>query len=149
MRKVVVDIQFFKTEEKVFTPKELAVYDGTHISHYIFKPPFNFLELPDKLKPEAEWVTNNHHGISWDEGLVPVYLFPQILSRLLDNADRIYVKGREKANFVRNAAKKLVIEFPEEPALLKMEPSCFYHISSTCMCALSNVFTLYENFVMQ
>lgn len=147
--KVVVDIQFFRTSDKVLTPKELAIFDGVRAAHYIFKPPFPFHDLSPKLRQQAEWIMENHHAIPWGEGQVPAYLFKPILLRLLNNVEAIYVKGREKADFVRKQTGNSVIELDEEPAVGKMEPSCFYHSTSKCVCALTNVYFLYSNYVME
>lgn len=146
---IVIDIQGFKTSDKTFTPKELATYDGSHISHYIFKAPFKFNCLDAKLQNEAIWLMKNHHCIDWNEGVIPAFLFKQILSRLVKDADMVYVKGREKAEFIRKHITMKVIELDEQPALTPLEPSCLFHKTSKCMCALTNVYHLYNNYSMQ
>lgn len=148
MRNVVIDVQFFKTQEKQFTAKELAAYDGEHFAHYLFKPPFPFNQLQPHLQTQAQWLIRNHHSIPWEEGFVPAHLCGQILCHLVRDAINIFVKGREKANFVRNMTSRAVMELPEEPSLLRMKPSCVYHSSETCMCSLTNVFNLYNSYVM-
>ena len=98
--KIIVDVQGFKTSKTTFTPKELAVFDGVHISHYIFKAPFPFSQLPPDLQKQAEWLINNHHCIAWDEGFTPPHYFQNILRKLADAADDIYVKGKEKTKYM-------------------------------------------------
>lgn len=142
-------MQGFKISAKMFTPKELAVYDGYGISHYIFKAPFPFSTLPQHLQDEATWVMNNHHCIHWDEGFTPAYMFRKILQRLVQDADVVYVKGREKAAFLRNYITKHIIEIEERPALSASKPTCMHHLKSPCYCALSNVYHLHEHYVMQ
>lgn len=145
---VVLDVQGFKISEKRFVPKELAIYDGVHVSHYVFKPPFPFHHLPEKFKSQAVWLTTNHHCLNWSEGFTPHFLFPQILQRLTQDVDHVYVKGCEKAAFIRNSTSKPVIEFDEQPSLRPMNPACFYHNKLSAICALSNVYHLYCTFVM-
>lgn len=146
---VIVDVQGFKISEKTLSPKELAAYDGNTLSHYIFRAPFPFETLPQHFQKQANWLVNNHHCINWDEGFTPVFLFPKIVERLLRDADVVYVKGNEKAKFLRNYTSKHIIEIEEQPALSAAKPSCMYHLKSVCHCALSNVYHLYEHYVMQ
>lgn len=145
---VIIDVQGFKTTDKTFTPKELAAYDGNQICHYVFKPPFHFNSLPDHLKSQATWLQKNHHCIPWDQGFTQVYNFDKIIKSLTDNVDVVYVKGHEKAEFLKNIISKPIQEFDEQPALTKANAHCFYHSENNCVCALSNVFMLYDNFIM-
>ena len=146
---LVVDVQGFKTSANQFTPKELAVYDGNRCSHHIFKPPFPWASLQSEFQKQATWLIRNHHCIAWEEGFTPQFLFSEILRRETRDADAVYVKGLEKSTFIRKHINKPVVEIAEQPALLPMEPSCFYHSNSLCYCALSNVKHLYHTYVME
>lgn len=145
---LVIDVQGFKTSEKDFAPKELAVFDGHRVSHYVFKPPFAFRNLPPTFRQQATWLMHNHHCLDWNEGFTPPFMLPVILQRLTQQADTVYVKGSEKSNYIRRFVSQPVVELPEEPALQAMLPSCFYHHHSLCYCALSNVYYLYKTHVM-
>lgn len=145
---LVLDVQCFKRENNKFIVKELAGYDGERICHFVFKPPFPFNMLSNDLQKQAWWLTKNHHCIEWSSGSTPLHLFGNILQDLTEPADRVYVKGREKAIYLQQFISKSVIELCEEPALSKNPPRCFYHLNNYCMCALSNVFYLYDNFIM-
>lgn len=146
---VVADIQGFKISDKDFSPKELAVYDGKRISHYIFRAPFPFDKLPVHLQNQATWLMHNHHCIHWNEGFTPVFLFPKIIKRLLRDATAVYVKGTEKAKYFKNFTSKTIIEFDLQPSLNTTSPSCIYHLHSVCICALSNVYQLYQSHAMK
>lgn len=146
---LVVDVQFFKTSDKTKTPKELAIFDGLHMSHFVFKPPYQYNLLPEHLKKEADWIVKYHHGIRWEDGHTPLYLFENILKWHVRNAKDVYVKGKEKADFLRKILNQTVIELPEQPRLNSMEPMCLYHSTSPCFCALSNVYYLYNDFFMK
>lgn len=144
-----VDVQGFMTADKTFTPKEVAAYDGIRSSHFVFKAPFPFTLLPQHLQQQATWLMSNHHCIPWSEGFTPVHMFPQILDRLLQDVEVVYVKGREKSDFIRKHTNKQVLEIDEQPALNAMQASCIHHSRSVCYCALSNVYQLYKFYVME
>lgn len=146
---LVLDVQGYKISKNTFTPKELAFYDGIRFSHYIFKPPFPWQMLQPEFKKQAIWVMNNHHCIKWEEGFTPHYYFPQILQRICQKSDAIYVKGLEKAAFIRKFTSTPVHEFGEQPALVAREVSCYYHSNTICYCALTNVKYLFNNYVRE
>lgn len=148
MKMLTLDVQGFMIENKKFIPKELAAYDGNQICHYIFKPPFDIKFLPSNLQKQAAWLIKNHHGILWKEGFTPVHKFTDIIKTLTEKVDQVYVKGKEKAEYIRNYSSKPVIELDEVPPLQKERPTCFYHSESICMCSLTNVYYLYNNCLM-
>lgn len=141
---LVIDVQGFNTSEG-FTPKGLAIYDGTSVSHYIFKQPYSFSNMKPVFQKQATWLMKNHHCIDWHEGFTPLYLFPKIIQRLTQTSETIYVKGREKTIYIRRFVSQPVMDVQEQPALTRMPPSCFYHSATECFCAL---YTLYQNYVM-
>lgn len=143
---LILDIQFFKNGQNKFIPKELAAFNGHRVSHYVFKSPFPFENLPVELRKQNNWLTANLHGLNWTVGFTPFYQFKKIMASLTENEDVIFVKGREKAEFIRKFTRRQVLELPEHPALPDMEPKCFNHIRSTCKCALTNVYYLYDTF---
>lgn len=148
MKSVVVDVQFFKVGAKQLVPKELATFDGEYISHYLFKPPFTFNCLTEEYQNEANWLMNQHHCILWESGFVPVYQLKNIITDLGNAYDVFYVKGTEKATFLKQYTKKPVLELDEQPRLQQATPRCRFHSKIFCMCALTNVYQLYNNFFM-
>lgn len=146
---IIIDIQGFVTSNKVFTPKELAAFDGKKLAHYIFKPPFSFDCLPPHLKTQANYLINNHHCIRWESGFTPVHKFKDILNDITSSFDVIYVKGREKTEYLRGLTAKPIVECAEQPKISLQEPLCFYHSKTSCVCALTNVYNFYENFIMK
>lgn len=146
---LVVDVQCFKLENNKFLVKEFAGYDGAKIFHYVFKPPFNRNCLPPNIQKQVAWLINNHHCIGWNEGHTPAHLFPEILRNMVKDHQNIYVKGLEKARFLEDIIGKPVIVLEDTPALQMSEAKCFCHRKNPCMCALSNVYFLYEHFFMQ
>lgn len=147
--KVIVDVQFFKIADQTLLPKELAAYNGCGVAHYLFRRPYAFHMLPGDLQKQANWLMHNHHCIDWDEGFTPAFQFQSILHRITQGASEVYVKGREKATFLRKYTDTPIIEIEERPALSPSAPACIYHIKSPCYCALSNVYHLYKHYVME
>lgn len=145
---LILDVQGFKIEKNKFIVKEFAAYDGVKICHYIFKPPFPFEMLSPDLQRQAHWLTKNYHCIKWSHGFTPLHLFSKIIQNLTLEVDCVYIKGKEKANYIRQYISKPVLEFADQPSLIMSTVKCFYHSNIKCMCALSNVFYLHENFVM-
>lgn len=148
MIQLVLDVQGFKVENNKFIPKELAAFDGNRVCHYIFKPPFDMKHLSPDLCKQANWLMQNHSCINWNEGYTPLHKFADIIKNLTGKADNVYVKGREKSDYIRKYCLKPVIELENNPTLQKGEPKCFYHSTSHCMCALANVYYLFNNFLM-
>lgn len=148
MRNVIVDLQFFKTSAKEL--KELAIYDGSQVAHYIFKPPYPFKMLAPTFQTQAKWLMDHHHSIPWDVGFVPTHLCSEILRHLLQNVDMVFVKGKEKADYVRKIISGNVFELSEEKTCLqRMKPSCLYHTSDLAICALTNCYYLYNIYMME
>lgn len=145
---LILDVQGFKVEKNKFIVKELAAYNGSKTAHYIFKPPFSMKLLPPDLEKQVKWLTNNYHCIDWDEGHTPFFYFGKIIQKLTENEEIIHVKGAEKAEFIKKHSSIPIYELDEHPPLQFSEPRCFHHLKSKCMCSLSNVLYLYENFIM-
>lgn len=145
---LVVDIQCFKRENNKFIVKELAAYNGEQLFHCVFRPPFALSTLSPDLQKQAQWLTKNHHCIEWTSGSIPHYMFSKVIEDMTKHVDRIYVKGREKATYLQQFISQPIIELDEEPAISQGSPKCLYHTKSHCICALSNVFNLYETFIM-
>lgn len=145
--RLIVDLQGFKDGNK-FIPKELATYDGSRISHYIFKQPHPISLLSPKSFKQTVWLMKNHHHIDWNIGFTPLHYFSKIVCELTQDFQFVYVKGAEKADYIRKYCKNTVIEICEEPILYKSNPKCFFHSKTPSMCALSNVFYLYDNCFM-
>ena len=139
-------MQGFRVGKNNYIVKELASYDGHKISHFMFRPPFPLKDLEPNLRKEAVWLMNNYHCIQWKGGFVPYFRCASIIRDLCSKVKYVYVKGLEKANFIRKCVPDSVtiVEMDEQLSLRPMEPRCYYHLKSPCVCALSNVFFLYD-----
>lgn len=146
---LIIDIQCFKTEKNRFIVKEFAAYDGCKIAHYIFKPPYTFDCLPNEYQRQANWLMANHHCIKWESGFVPLHKFSAIISQLTESTQEVYVKGREKADYIRKYSRAPILELPDSPAIQPEGNSCLYHSKNPSICSLTNVYNLYNQFIMQ
>ncbi|KAJ8980524.1 hypothetical protein NQ317_008321 [Molorchus minor] len=127
---LILDVQGFKAEKNKFIVKELAAYNGHKTAHYIFKPPFSLKLLPPDLEKQVNWLTNNYHCIHWNEGNTPYYNVGKIIQNLIESDEKIYVKGKEKAEYIKEFSSKPIYELEEHPPLRFSEPQCFYHLKS-------------------
>lgn len=151
----VVDFQGFGVFNKDFILKELALlYDGHHY-HFIVTPPCNLNQLPITLKRQAHWLYKNYHGLSWNGGQIHFKKVKQFLRNKIQSGT-IYVKGTEKANWLRGILNNENVEVkniedcflncPNLSELKRNYPNqikCQNH--SNC-CALQNVYLL-NNFI--
>ncbi|XP_032664105.1 uncharacterized protein LOC116840890 [Odontomachus brunneus] len=65
-----VDLQGFVVGKR-FIVKEVAILrNGSVLSHYIFTSPMPWHLLARSDKSRAYWLTVNHHGLRWDDGIV-------------------------------------------------------------------------------
>ncbi|CAH1969793.1 unnamed protein product [Acanthoscelides obtectus] len=69
------------------------------------------------------------------------------MNDLTKHAVRIFIKGLEKANYLRRFSRKPVIEFVEQPRLEPASTVCFSHSRPITMCALSNKVDHHPNFL--
>lgn len=145
MKFIIIDVQGFKSSETEFTPKELAAFDGTKYSHFIFNPPFPFNDLQGHLKKTNSWLIRNYHCLNWEEGFTSLEHLQVILQRLTCNVNIILVKGLEKVKFLKNFINLPVIDLGNQTNPIQpRKPLCFFHTSEICVCALSNVFCLHK-----
>lgn len=148
MNPIIIDLQSFTTDNNKFIPKELAAYNGYEICHYVFKPPFPFDMLKLNYQRSAKWLIKNYHSINWQTGFTDLHQFQNIMYDLSKKADTIYVKGKEKADYIQKFTNKIVVEMDEHPAIIHQKAMCFYHNNTNkCVCALTNVHYLYNNFM--
>ena len=99
-----VDLQGFIVNKK-FIVKEVAVLkQGTVLTHYIFSTspvPWKFLTRSDRSC--ASWLSAYHHGLRWEDGMVPYNEAKRLITTAVFEDDAIvYVKGREKRTWLWN-----------------------------------------------
>lgn len=96
---VFVDVQGFKTHNNRFICKEFCLIDGNDIFHALIKSPYKFERLSSLYRRQAQWLTRNYHGLSFDSGDMHIIemkqkVFPKVCNKT------ILVKGDEKVNWL-------------------------------------------------
>ena len=67
---IVLDLEAFKLKSLGFIIKELSLCSSYNDTKF-FKPPLKFTDLPAHDRQTVIWLTNNLHGLDWDEGDIP------------------------------------------------------------------------------
>lgn len=142
---IIVDLQWYCFDTHSIIPKELATCDSDYRrTHFLFKPVLSFASLKEEDKRVARYVYSYHHGLRWEEGYISVSEFDGIIKRLCADAKVVYVKGREKADFLQSILNKRIIDLVDVDKIRREEPSCSFHVGSSVVCALTNVERLYH-----
>ncbi|CAH1107018.1 unnamed protein product [Psylliodes chrysocephalus] len=89
--------------------------------------------LNEEFHRQAIWLMANHHGLNWNHGFTPLHEFHNIIQNVTKNVEAVYVKGREKAQYIRKYSLAPVFEMDEHPALPKLPPKCPHHLILTCI----------------
>ena len=67
---IVLDLEGFNLKSLGFIIKELSLCSSYNDTIF-FKPPLKFADLPAHDRQTVIWLTNNLHGLDWDEGDIP------------------------------------------------------------------------------
>lgn len=112
MSKYIIDIQGFNGDDNSFIIKELTIADlyGDRILHYLVLPPFDISFLTEKEKKYVSWLQKFHHKIQWNDGQLEYNQVFSILREAVRDADILYIKGSERAAFLRRITSKYVID---------------------------------------
>lgn len=110
-----VDIQGFKGNGDKFIIKEIAVYHLGVLSKHVFKPPYKFSKLKNKYKKQAHWLSQNYHGLYWNDGTIPYSRVKEIIYKdLVTNINHrdfiIFVKGDLKVKWLLDYCEVFTVE---------------------------------------
>jgi len=141
---VIVDLQGFWKPTNVFVLKEVAILRADTLTPivYQFAPPFPWRDLPTSYQKKNRWLERQYHGLRWNVGTLPYDTVKNVLTPLLRDASRIYVKGFEKTIWLQQLTD---LNVPIEdlgafncPSLqdLQRDSACTHHPAS---CAAKNV----------
>ncbi|KAF7383162.1 hypothetical protein HZH68_015011 [Vespula germanica] len=134
---VFVDLQGFKIQNNLFVLKEFAICDMTDnlVANYVFLPPFHEDQLSRKDEIGVRWLTDNHHGLEWNDGFVNYNLRYEIFEQHLicsSSILNIYMKGTEKIQwlyeFLSEKHSRLLLE--KRIKILNIEDEIQYLIST-------------------
>lgn len=147
---IILDFQAFKDNNNDFIIKKCAVVaiDGSFVEHWIVAPPYEFYMLKKDKRREAVWVKQNYHGLSWGDGGISYGAFQDELKQVCSDVRRVFVKGKEKTEFLKTLLKNDVINLEDynTPRLKKLMFNsylpvlrCFRHCKhKKYICALSS-----------
>lgn len=146
---VIIDIQGFRGVENEFIFKEIAALTVDCETFYTFllSPPTEINKLPEAIKDQNSWLTNNHHGLEYNKGFTSYEELCNILRNLLDGFKTVYVKGKEKrSEILRIFDHENIINIEDLgcPSLNHLNESycstaCLWHKNKKFMCATLNV----------
>lgn len=154
--RIILDIQCFKDNNNCFIIKEISAVNldtGSLIFHHVVCPPFDRrLLTADKLR-ESYWVMRHYHGLEWDFGDIPYHVLLQKLKIAFNSDTTIFVKGQEKAHYLKSVLPhQCIIVNLESLDCLSLEVlnslfssdtlRCNNHKSTKHRCALSNCVNL-------
>ena len=153
-----VDLQGFIVNKR-FVVKEAAVLrNGTVLAHYIFASPIPWRLLTKPEKSCALWLIANHHGLQWEDGIIPYSMAKRLITMAVTEGDDqalVYVKGCEKREWLadmldNDAMDDVIIEtldadYDDIESLNKLDTNntvrCGKHVKN---CALQNVFKIFN-----
>lgn len=143
---VIIDFQWYRFNGNGVVPKELAICDSDYrVGHFVFRPFTSFGCLAIKDREVARYLFNNYHGIMWNDGFMPLTSFDDIVISFCYDADVVYVKGYEKVQFLKSIiSNKQIVDVKEAGKIMPGKPSCIFHRLDYCVCALTNVYKLYD-----
>ncbi|KYN19394.1 hypothetical protein ALC57_08276 [Trachymyrmex cornetzi] len=148
-----MDLQGFIINMK-FIVKEVAMLRrGTILTHYIFSPmPWHFLTRFDKSC--ASWLSTYHHGLRWDDGMVPYNMVWRLITEAVLEEDEavVYVKGHGKRRWLADILDTdniivaiLDAHYEDIESLRNLDDfntiRCGKHAKN---CALQNVFKIFN-----
>ncbi|KYN50187.1 hypothetical protein ALC62_03755 [Cyphomyrmex costatus] len=149
-----VDLQGFVVDKK-FIVKEVAVLRrGTVITHYILSCPMPWNLLTRSDKSCASWLSAYHHGLRWEDGMVPYSMAKHLIIEAVTEDDEalLYVKGLEKRQWLANIldcdnaiVETLDAHYEDVESLRNIDACntirCGRHAKN---CALQNVFKIFN-----
>lgn len=143
----VIEMQGFSDNDNAFIPKEVALVSmdkDWSLAHWIVKPPISQYSLSHATRVKNDWVTHNHHGLSWFRGTADLKLVIHQLNKITNNADVVFTRGDKKWDFLVAILDSPVINLTTDsnnPSFEKMQPvaeKCAYHAKNkNFRCALN------------
>ncbi|KYQ48640.1 hypothetical protein ALC60_12308 [Trachymyrmex zeteki] len=154
MRLDVYDIHGFVVDKR-FVVKEIAVLkNGNTLTHYIFTGPMPWRFLTKSDQSHASWLISHHHGLRWNDGVVPYRMAQRLISEAVlgESEAIVYVKGSEKREWLSDILNNddvlietIDIHYEDIESLKTLDATntfrCGRHSKH---CALENVLKLFK-----
>jgi hypothetical protein len=101
-----IEFQSFIGNNNRYIVKELAIVSDSFRCQLLFKPPYEFERLNDKMRRTARWLARHYHLIRWESGEMR---YNEGMIKLLCKPFKvIYTTGDEKARFLRKFHPRVV-----------------------------------------
>lgn len=148
---IIIDVQFCKDLHNRVIPKEVAIASvrENFVAHWIVAPPYSVQKLNSETRQQNNWLYRNKHSIAWQDGDVSLPKVKKNLQTILQNAEKIYVRGKDKVDFLQDLALSEVINLEDDencPSFSNftwLNTYCMYHALKinhrSLSCALNNV----------
>lgn len=154
---VILDMQGFRDDNQEFIFKEIAILDISNVMchSFLFKPPENSIVSHKSTQSQNHWLTNNHHGLTYESGHTPYSELQSILQDLTLKVSTVYVKGSEKRRHILNICPDINVVNLEEtekslgiPTIKQLRRhfchrACLWHKDNDSVCAVRNVLNVY------
>ena len=147
----VLDIQYFNVGGKLYC-KEVSIYSPGYTATETIAPPFSYHYIPDGARRSVRY-TERGMGMCWSWGFNDWANLGYILKEMTHVFDVVYVKGREKFDYLSKFVPNLEL-YPQEHlhciTLHKRQPmriECRFHLKqlTAAKCARNNAKILYEH----
>ncbi|KYN15670.1 hypothetical protein ALC57_12101 [Trachymyrmex cornetzi] len=139
--------------DKRFVAKEVAVVkNGSELTYHIFTCPMPWRFLTKADQSHASWVMTHHHGLRWNDGMVPYRTAQRLISEAVSRESGAIVKGFEKRGWLLDILNNddVIVEtidmhYGEIESLKTLDAINTYRCGrhSKC-CALQNVLKLFN-----
>jgi hypothetical protein len=135
---IIIEFQGFCFSENNFVPKEICVLGENVQLHFIINSPKKFLQLNNKERCIVNWNEKNYHGLLWECGEIEWDECVRIIAEICADEAVFYVKGLEKAKFLRNTFGKNCIDVSSLgcPNIRDFRDCCEHHTIKRARCAL-------------
>jgi len=153
----IVDPQGFSGPKGQFVLKEVAILANgmTPPVVYQFAPPYPWNDLPQECQRRNAWLERNYLELKWNSGTTPYDHIEDILHSHLGLIEKIYVKGREKVEWLRtlllsshHMIENLEYDYDDViPSLHKLTSTCPHH-KKQYMCA-ADVMALSQHIILK
>lgn len=101
---VFVDLQGFKNQFNDFIVKEIYILSKNFKFHEIIKSPHSYEILSTSEKIQVNWLRDNYHGLSWNDGYITVSELQNTIIPIL-RGKIILVKGLEKVSWLKSICR--------------------------------------------
>ena len=98
-----VDFQYFRQPGGDLLVKEMAIISletDSDPTVLLFKAPYHWRRLSEKLRNKNLYIQRNLHGLAWDSGFHDYKELGSLIRETLQDSSKTYVIGDEKKKFM-------------------------------------------------